>query len=431
MAIDNEVLVGRILVLTDTRLEQGRALERREAKRQVVARGLQRFGPGEPVTVGRIEVRASRVVGDLEAPPLVARNPVHEMRPVIRPDRHGLLGEAAIAGRSAEEEHFLLRGSHAIPDDVGKQRAQPRTTGKHESVRTERRAIRQRYRCELAAVRLRWLDGDLAVVATLGAKAIEHCGAGTARAEIAAVPLVNRPADMLAIDLRISSRGLCTRQLLKCDLCVAQDRQGGLFVLVIAFHEPEDANAMVELASPAGFVLLPEHEGTCCHARVDRARSPSIGRANHPRFAAGAGSRIAGSPGIEKRDSRSATAQVERRPAAERASSDHDDVRFQRRASRTARRTVSLSEAGSAGPHGSSHASSGITPSAASAQSMRRTYPSMGSVNVAWPNASNCAERREKARSSPFAFVLSSCACRSVSAEPMPISAARAPIINE
>src|SRR5260370_19547603 len=107
MAIDNEVLVGRILVLTDTRLEQGGALERREPKRQVVPRGLQRLGPWEPLTVGWIEVRAPRVVGDLEAPPLVARNSVHEMSPMIRPDRHGFLGEAAIAGRRAEEEPFL------------------------------------------------------------------------------------------------------------------------------------------------------------------------------------------------------------------------------------------------------------------------------------------------------------------------------------
>src|SRR5260370_18202426 len=122
------------------------------------------------------------------------------MRPVIRPDRHGFLGEAAIAGRSAEEEHFLLRGSDAIPDDVGKQRAQPRTTGKHESIRTERRSIRERYRRELAAVRLRWLDGELAVVATFGAKGIEDRGTGATRGEIATVLLVNRPAATVAIN---------------------------------------------------------------------------------------------------------------------------------------------------------------------------------------------------------------------------------------
>src|SRR5256885_4520290 len=118
-----------MLLLTGTRLEQGRALERREAKREVVPRDLQRLGPWQPLTVGRIEVRAPRVVGDLEAPPFVARNSVHEMSPMIRPDRHGFLGEAAVAGRSAEEEDFLLRLSHAIPDDVGKERAHPPTTG--------------------------------------------------------------------------------------------------------------------------------------------------------------------------------------------------------------------------------------------------------------------------------------------------------------
>src|SRR2546422_5594257 len=46
---------------------------------------------------------------------------------------------------------------------------------------------------------------------------------------------------------------------------------------------------------------------------------------------------------------------------------------FRSRASRTAARTASRSAGGRLGPQGSSHASSGITPSAASAQSIRRT----------------------------------------------------------
>ena len=291
---------------------------------------------------------------------------------MIRPDRHGLLGKAAIAGRCTEEKHFLLREPHAIPDDIRKQRAQPGAAREHEAIRSERRSIRQCYRRELAAVGLRWPDRDLAVITACGAKAVEDRHAGAARREIAAVAFENRPADALAIDLRIATRGLRSGQLLEVHLRIAQNREGGLFVLVVAFDEPENADAMIKLAPPAGFVLLPEHQGTRRHPRVDRAWS--IGRANHPGLAARARARVAGSPRVEQRDARPAPPQIERRPPTERARADDYHVRFHEfaRAARTARRTRSRSTGVNGGPHGSSQASSGITPSAASAHSMRR-----------------------------------------------------------
>src|SRR5207237_6890704 len=177
-----------------------------------------------------IEDRASCVVGDLDPTPFVAGNAIHEAGAVIRPDRHGLLGKAAIAGRRTEEKHFLLRGPHAIPDDIRKQRAQPGTARENESIRTECRPIRQCDRRELAAGGLRWPDRDLAVITTFGAKPIENRRARATRREITAVSFENRPADALAIDLRIATRGLRSCQLLEVHLRVAQDREGGLFV---------------------------------------------------------------------------------------------------------------------------------------------------------------------------------------------------------
>src|SRR6266404_1323908 len=177
---------------------------------------------------------------------------------------------------------------------------------------------------------------------------------------------------------------------------------------------------MVQLALPAALVLLPQLERARREMRVDRAGT--IRRANDSGLAAGAGARVAGPPGIHQRAAGAAPQDVERSPAAERPSPDHHHVsllahrnpvlqegrRAERRArcgagleerpprdaphagvtrgvraSRTAARTTSRSDGGRLGPHGSSHASSGITPSAASAHSIRRTYPSTGGANVA------------------------------------------------
>src|SRR5207237_9336181 len=143
-----------------------------------------------------------------------------------------------------------------ISDDIREQRAQPGAAREHEAIRSERRSIRQRHRRELAAVGLRWPDRDLAVITTCGAKSVEDRCAGAARREITAVAFENRPADAFAIDLGIATRGLRSGQLLEVDLRVAQDRQGGRFVLVVAFDEPEHTNALIELAPPASFVLL-------------------------------------------------------------------------------------------------------------------------------------------------------------------------------
>src|SRR5436190_1540232 len=101
------------------------------------------------------------------------------------------------------------------------------------------------------------------------------------------------------------------------------------------------------------------------------------------------------------------------------------------RASRTAARTASRSAGGRLGPQGSSHASSGITPSAASAQSIRRTYPSTGGSNVALAKRSHTPDRRTNLPKSPERNDSIRATWRSVSAAPMPINAARAPIVSE
>jgi len=67
-------------------------------------------------------------------------------------------------------------------------------------------------------------------------------------------------------------------QLLEGDVRVPQDRQRGFFVLIVAFDEPQDADAMIQLPVPPLLMLFPQRERARRQVRVNRARP--VGRAN-------------------------------------------------------------------------------------------------------------------------------------------------------
>src|ERR1041385_8640653 len=83
MPIDDKMLVGGLLVLAHARFDERRVLQAREPVAEVLARDLERGGAGRALAAGGIERRAARVVGHLEAAPLVAGNAVHEALAVI------------------------------------------------------------------------------------------------------------------------------------------------------------------------------------------------------------------------------------------------------------------------------------------------------------------------------------------------------------
>src|SRR5205807_3217385 len=312
------------------------------------------------------------------------------------------------------------------------------------------------------------MSGELAILATFGDEGLEHGGAGRARREVPPLPLEDAPPHALAVDLRIAPRGFGTRELFERDAGFREQRQRGFLVLIVALHQPQHTDRVVQPPLPALGVLLPQDERARRHARVDGARA--VGRTDDAGLAARAGARVAGAPRVEQRDAGAAAAQPEGGPTTERAGADHHHVRLLRhrepalhqgehagsparrgagrekrapgdrphgklmralRASRTARRTASRSTAGRLGPHGSSQASSGITPSAARAHSMRRTYPSSGGMNVASAKRSHRPDRRTNLAKLPTRNDSTRALCRSVSAAPMPIKAARAPMVSE
>src|SRR5947207_11007758 len=114
MTIDDEVLVGRLLVLADARLEQRCAFQSGESNPEIVASRLQGLGTRGSGLGGRIDDGSACIIGHLEPAPLVAGNAVHEPGAVIRPDRQRLLGETPVARRRPEEEDFLPRWFHPL-----------------------------------------------------------------------------------------------------------------------------------------------------------------------------------------------------------------------------------------------------------------------------------------------------------------------------
>src|SRR5438309_456952 len=161
--------------------------------------------------------------------------------------------------------------------------------------------------------------------ATLLEEPREHGLARKPGGEVAGVPLENRPAHLLAVDLGIAPRGLRAVQLLEREPGLLEDRQRRALVLIVLLHEPQHADRVVELALPAPLVLAPQRERARRQDGVDAPRS--VRPPDHARLAAGARARIAGAPGVEQRDARAPPSEMPGRPSAERARPHHDHVR--------------------------------------------------------------------------------------------------------
>src|SRR5690348_17920975 len=130
MAVHDEILVRRVLVLAHPRLDYWRALQTRKAKLHIFADVPDRFRRWYALLRSRISLRPARIIGRLETAPLIARDSVeHTGRPVVDPRGHLGFGVARVAGRHAKEEHFLARGADPFTDHVGEQLAEPRTAG--------------------------------------------------------------------------------------------------------------------------------------------------------------------------------------------------------------------------------------------------------------------------------------------------------------
>src|SRR5580700_365387 len=143
MAVDDEVIVGGLLVLADARFNQRRVFHSGKAERHVFAGKPQAFGVDGAFAGGRIKIGAAGIVGDFEASTLIARNAIHEASAMIAPDGEMAIVEAPVAPRRAEEKDVLPGRSNLLTDGAGKQLPHPRTAGEDVATGGEFGAIRQ------------------------------------------------------------------------------------------------------------------------------------------------------------------------------------------------------------------------------------------------------------------------------------------------
>src|SRR5262249_24981115 len=87
------------------------------------------------VAVRGIEARPALIVADLQTAPLVAGDAVADAIGPVDEDREVLLVEPWVAGRRAEEELLLARGSDATAEHVGEEVAQPWPAREHVLIR--------------------------------------------------------------------------------------------------------------------------------------------------------------------------------------------------------------------------------------------------------------------------------------------------------
>src|ERR671939_386086 len=141
VAVDDEVLVGCVFVLADSRFEKRGVCELGHTDAQLFAHDLNERGGRRAVAVGRVERLSPGVVANLNAAPLVARYPVDGSLAESYPDRKVPLVDTLTPRRRPEEVNLLSGRADQVAYHVGEDFPQPRTTGEDESVSVYGRTV--------------------------------------------------------------------------------------------------------------------------------------------------------------------------------------------------------------------------------------------------------------------------------------------------
>src|ERR1700690_4149947 len=144
MAVNNEVAVGRLLVLANAGFDQWRVFQGGEAEGNVFANIPESLRVHHALAVRRIESRSARVVRGLESAPVAARDSVTKASAVIAPDGQMRVAEPVIPRRRTKEKNVLLGGLHKVTDGLWEQLPKPRPASKHITVGLNPGPIRQR-----------------------------------------------------------------------------------------------------------------------------------------------------------------------------------------------------------------------------------------------------------------------------------------------
>src|ERR1700687_1295674 len=141
MAVDDEVIVRSVFILTNARLEQRGIFQGGEPESDVIADSPKPFGADCSFPRGRIKLRAAGIISDFEPSSLIARNAIDEPFAVIGPNRQACFCESAVSGGSAKEEYVLLGWPNMITHNFREQFSQPRPAGEDVLIGSELRAV--------------------------------------------------------------------------------------------------------------------------------------------------------------------------------------------------------------------------------------------------------------------------------------------------
>src|SRR5262245_59845550 len=242
----------------------------------------------------------------------------------IDPGRRHRRSETRVARRDAEEVDLLARRVNSISKQRREEFRQPGAACENEYVRADPRPSARNYFIQPA--RARWRERRLdQVIGAVSRDEIRHrlnCAAGHQRA---AHRLVNRPAYLPEIDLRIAAlQFIATEKLEIHSDSFERLRRGGDARIAFAGHQ-QHAGPMKKLQSPdAREELLPDRQRTVRPACVDFIRAVT-----HPydaRFVARTRATVRRAVSVNQRDAQPRALQVIRGPRPEDPGADYDCV---------------------------------------------------------------------------------------------------------
>ena len=200
MTVDNELAVGRLLILADARLNQRSIFQGREAEGQILANELQRLLADDSFPRGGIEGRTARVICNFET--TAPRDAIKEAAAMVAPHWQVLVTKASVARRRTKEEDVLLGGLNEVADGAGKELAEPGSASEHVVVRGETRPVTESNPARNRILKTLGQNCELPILAALVNEHLDHSLATGASLQISALRFVDGPTDTLEVDLR-------------------------------------------------------------------------------------------------------------------------------------------------------------------------------------------------------------------------------------
>src|SRR6202049_4984918 len=225
MAIDDQIAIGTVLVLTDFRGDQWRLGDLGKPLGQKVPRSGDAFRARGPIAARRIELHASSIVRQLESPPVQVWKAVDDSLAEVDPDRKMARQVTFRTSRSSEVEALLSCRTDPVAENLGEKASEPRTAGEHIHIRLQSRTVlelqcRQRTADDGTRLRVRG-----AITSTGLVEGIADRNAGSPGRQSTCPSFEVCRFDSVEVDLRIPLRCVGDREFLDREAKFFENRQ--------------------------------------------------------------------------------------------------------------------------------------------------------------------------------------------------------------